>query len=881
MSERSTLKVRLIHGDLRHASYPLAVGHYKDDVIVNAEAEIDAALGGALRHRFDLGIYPGDLGTSEIVFANARPPGAIVVGLGAVGELTAESLRLTFAHAFRRYALAVAEKDGKEEHVAVRCSTLLVGTDGGVLGTLADAIHAIVRGALDANRSLAQASLPRPVRIDTLQFVELYEDVAIHAGHVIRELPGPIERDLEPNEEITGAEEIDIRPGGRSFHPGNPYSAGWWQRIAVRGKPSDGTPAASAPLQFTVLSDRARLEQETSVGQRALIEQLVTSATERTNVDLELSAAMYQLVVPAHVQDRILRGGDLLFMVDRAGASYPYELMAMRTAQGPKALIDDRGVLRQFETEHFRIQPEMARADRMFLVGNPRTILFDDLTGAELEADEVEAVAKKFLAVERAPREDGERSIIKLMTGEFRILHFAAHGQFDPDPMKSGVVMSDRLRVTPAEVARLPVVPELVFLNCCYLGKMEAPRQSGPDPRLAANLAEGFIQAGVRAVIAAGWAVDDEAGRTFARTFYEEFLSGVPFGEAVKRARKEVRREHADSNTWGAYQCYGNPDYRFKRADSTRPNPPGQTAFVARNEALQALRTLASNARSMRRGDEARLQGQLEELRQCCTSWDTDGEILACCGEISAELGRFDEAIGFYRRALAAVPARAAILIVEQLANLLTRSAASLLATGTPLSEVVGHFDEAANWLQWLDSRLERSKERCALWGALYKRRAMYEDGDRKKHLTRAEAAYRKAAKLARQDPYATLNAIALRFVRSSRRELSELRRIIDERLARTPSFEHGDQDFWSIVARPDTLLLHRVIHGTLHDPAACEEVIAAYRLARAAGPSLREWASVCDQVEFLAAMLKAGMPRPDPSTATALEKVLASMRPS
>ena len=66
--------------------------------------------------------------------------------------------------------------------------------------------------------------------------------------------------------------------------------------------------------------------------------------------------------------------------------------------------------------------------------------------------------------------------LTSLMTGEYQIVHIAAHGQYDPDPMKSGVVIGDRLFITPAEVARLPLVPELVFLNCCYLGKMGEAR---------------------------------------------------------------------------------------------------------------------------------------------------------------------------------------------------------------------------------------------------------------------------------------------------------------------------------------------------------------------------------------------------------------------
>src|SRR5262249_44798035 len=377
--------------------------------------------------------------------------------------------------------------------------------------------------------------------------------------------------------------------------PPTPYASGWWQRIAVQRKPGDqGAAAASdttTALQFTVLTDRARLEQELSVGQRGLIQQLITRATGSPKVDLEVLTALYQLIVPDQVKDRISVGGDLLFMVDRAGAGYPFELMAERRTSGPRPLAVERGLLRQFETAIFRQRVDMAHANAMFVVGNPKTFLWPDLPGAALEAKEVADVAEGFkLTVERAPRTDPEQTIVKLMTGEYRILHLAAHGQFDPDPMKSGVIIGDKIFITPAEILRLPLVPELVFLNCCYLGTMGEARASGPDPRLAASLAEGFIQAGVRAVISAGWAVDDLAGRTFATTFYRSFLSGAAFGDAVRTARDTTRRDHPDVNTWGAYQCYGNPDYQFL-LESTASQKSVATLIVARAEALQALRS--------------------------------------------------------------------------------------------------------------------------------------------------------------------------------------------------------------------------------------------------------------------------------------------------
>ncbi len=195
----------MVHSHLRQAIYPVAVGHYYRDVIVNAEAALDAALDGALRRRFDLGVYPGEVGTSEIFLHGLHPPGAIVIGLGPVGDLTSERLRLVFAKALRRFALAVLENETSESESKSRSaafSALLVGTDGGALGGISDSIHAIVRGAIAANRSLAETGLADRVFIDKIEFVELYEDVAIQAAHIVDDLPRTLAQELKAGEHI-------------------------------------------------------------------------------------------------------------------------------------------------------------------------------------------------------------------------------------------------------------------------------------------------------------------------------------------------------------------------------------------------------------------------------------------------------------------------------------------------------------------------------------------------------------------------------------------------------------------------------------------------------------------------------------------------------
>ena len=110
------------------------------------------------------------------------------------------------------------------------------------------------------------------------------------------------------------------------------------------------------------------------------------------------------------------------------------------------------------------------------------------------------------------------------------------------------------------------VVPELVFVNCCYLGQVGDTRRSRPynRARFASGVAGALIDIGVRCVIAAGWAVDDAAATDFATTFYDGILRGDRFIDAVGQARRVAWEQHRDVNTWAAYQCYGDADWRFQ-----------------------------------------------------------------------------------------------------------------------------------------------------------------------------------------------------------------------------------------------------------------------------------------------------------------------------
>ena len=142
-------------------------------------------------------------------------------------------------------------------------------------------------------------------------------------------------------------------------------------------------------------------------------------------------------------------------------------------------------------------------------------------------------------------------------------------------------------------------VPELVFVNCCHLAGRNINQLLSPDQptraEFAAGVAEALISIGVRCVIAAGWAVDDDPANAFAASFYTALVNGCRFIDAVAQAREDARR--LGGNTWAAYQCYGDPDWRYRpeTGDAQRPTPPADefAAVSSSNSLLLALETLA------------------------------------------------------------------------------------------------------------------------------------------------------------------------------------------------------------------------------------------------------------------------------------------------
>lgn len=138
------------------------------------------------------------------------------------------------------------------------------------------------------------------------------------------------------------------------------------------------------------------------------------------------------------------------------------------------------------------------------------------------------------------------------------ILHFAVHGTFDafaaaPD----GLLLTDSVTLRPKMVQGMDIPPSLVFMNACQVGSGNALLGS------YSGMAMAFLVAGAIAVVGPLWKINDERAGEIARRFYQNVLSGVPVGEAIRRERAAYSTSAEQSQTLLAYQFFGHPLLRL------------------------------------------------------------------------------------------------------------------------------------------------------------------------------------------------------------------------------------------------------------------------------------------------------------------------------
>lgn len=196
-----------------------------------------------------------------------------------------------------------------------------------------------------------------------------------------------------------------------------------------------------------------------------------------------------------------------------------------------------------------------ARAGGLIVFGNPD--LKDsryDLPFAEAEAL---AIAKERPDSKVLIRGQASETSLKKLCGQFKYVHLATHGNFNPDtPMASGLLLSrdsaNDGMLTVGEIYDLSLNADLVTLSACdtALGKVA----NGDD---VIGLTRGFLYAGANSIVSSLWKVDDKATSMLMQEFYRSLKYGDK-RNALRKAQLKVKNDYLSHPFfWAAFQITG------------------------------------------------------------------------------------------------------------------------------------------------------------------------------------------------------------------------------------------------------------------------------------------------------------------------------------
>lgn len=136
-----------------------------------------------------------------------------------------------------------------------------------------------------------------------------------------------------------------------------------------------------------------------------------------------------------------------------------------------------------------------------------------------------------------------------------RILHFAAHANYNQqNPLFSGLHLDDG-QLTTLDTFNLKLSASLVTLSACETGRHVI---GGGDELL--GLTRAFLYAGASSLVLSLWKVEDQSALRFMNHFYDCLQQGDTKGAALRRAQLELLHsdEHAHLHFWAPFILVGH-----------------------------------------------------------------------------------------------------------------------------------------------------------------------------------------------------------------------------------------------------------------------------------------------------------------------------------
>jgi tetratricopeptide (TPR) repeat protein len=899
-TEQPPLRITVVNGDLTYVAEPLLIGHYRSSKLSGAEAFMDRALGYAMSASLERGLYPTAAGThqgflntqqsSDNPWQLPRPAAVIVAGLGAEGELRGSDLVTTVRQAVIGWGQRLTEQSAPPATFSLAAT--LLGS-GGTGISAAQAAQLIAQGVREGNDQVSSERNKRRSwpRVSDLRVIELYLDRATEAWRSLEALAkgSPALYAVAPI--------IEKGIGALRRPPDGGYRGAEYDFISALVQKSEGN---EERIVYTIDSKRARSEVRAQAAQLPLIKDLVSTASNSANTDQQIGRTLFNLLVPVDLEAFMGSSGATVIQVDSGTAAIPWELLDTATPGGG----DDRPwairtkLLRKLRTDApGRVVNDASADDSVLVIGDPACdrSRYLKLFGARREALAVTECLTMEHASRRSDTEtapyvtslispdfnddndadepDANAVLNAAMSRAWRIIHIAGHGEppllTGPAAVPRGVVLSNQSFLGPAEIGALRTTPELVFVNCCHLASSDdrllLKERNYDRAQFASGVAEALINAGVRCVVAAGWAIDDEAALAFAKTFYTKLLDGARFIDAIAAARSEARER--GGNTWAAYQCYGDPDWQYRRGtgDAQRPMPPPSEELAGIPSAVAlgiALETLAVKS-EFQNADPLEQAARLQYLETTTEAfWATSGEVAEAFGNAWAKSGNFDKAIEWYERARVAPDGTGSLAAVEQLANAKVRRAWQQVEKSSAGDKATRESArrQIAEAMALLDSLLAigATVERQSLYGSAYKRLALIEASEGRldqeiEAISKMKHHYAAAEQIAISTGKTDLFYPAMNRIAAQLALEGGLSRVATDRdaLAIVQRAMHAaPADFWSVVGQTELKMYASLFARTLARDV--ERLVGDFEDHYSRVNAPKRWASVLDNASFV-----------------------------
>ncbi|MBL7764827.1 MAG: CHAT domain-containing protein [Chitinophagaceae bacterium] len=727
------IRVSVTNGDLQFSKYPIMIGHFFKDGIISAEKVADQYMGGQLSLKHSLGIYPGVMGSNEVLLnAGSGFKGVVIIGLGMQEDMSVSNLSGCVEKAALSYMIHQASLHRGEsiDQQSGGVSVLLIGSFYGGMPVI-NSIRAILQGVTRANQKLqvTKGDLVRP--IGHVEFVEVYEDRALQCFNTLDAMIESRNEELQIEwQSKTIRNEIGLRKRipAENIHD-------WWHRITVLGNEKDKA-TTTRKLSFYSSTTSAREEKQDLDTNTYLLESLMTSISVKEEWSAEKAKAIFELLIPNGFKNNIHSQNNITWVLDTYAASFPWELLQTSLeAQSPLCI--GARMIRQLATADYKENVNPSKSNRALIIGDPDLEGYSrapQLPGAKREAEQVHSLLtanRAFDAEQALVRKRKDDIMVALLKTDYKIIHLASHGVFDPEkPDECGMLIGkhadkdEAVLLTTKEITQMSNTPELVFVNCCFLGQIDEQAEvlTQNRNRLAANIGTQLIRNGVKAVVVAGWAVNDTAALEFANVFYKQMLNGANFGDAIFEARKSTYHKFSFTNTWGAYQCYGDPFYTLKSGAGAREWNP---SFTIRLEALIELDNLISGADLPGKT----LTTLTKDLQKIVQAIDKAGpgfrnaEIIEKEAFAYTELNMYPEAIDKFRELFQSGNATYTLKALERYHNLRSKNAYKSCIEGGQHVALLKEIEHVIHCLLHLQEIADTS-ERYSLLGSTYKRKS-------------------------------------------------------------------------------------------------------------------------------------------------------------